>query len=50
LRIEFIAAFDHGKMLNDRYALPGEWKSIDFLFQRNYSGPNIVAKQWLFSL
>ena len=29
----FIATFDQGKTLNDRYALPGEWKSIDFLFQ-----------------
>ena len=29
----FIATFAQGKMLNDRYALPGEWKSIDFLFQ-----------------
>jgi adenine-specific DNA-methyltransferase len=29
----FIATFAQGKTLNDRYALPGEWKSIDFLFQ-----------------
>ena len=29
----FIATFDQGKTLNERYALPGEWKSIDFLFQ-----------------
>jgi adenine-specific DNA-methyltransferase len=29
----FIATFDQGKTLNDRYALPGEWKSSDFLFQ-----------------
>jgi hypothetical protein len=29
----FIATFDQCKPLNDRYALPGEWQSIDFLFQ-----------------
>jgi hypothetical protein len=29
----FITTFDQGKTLNERYALPGEWKSIDFLFQ-----------------
>ena len=30
---KFLATFAQGKTLNDRYALPGEWKSIDFLFQ-----------------
>ena len=29
----FIAIFAQGKTLNDQYALPGEWQSIDFLFQ-----------------
>lgn len=29
----FLATFAEGKSLNDRYALTGEWKSIDFLFQ-----------------
>src|SRR2546426_11553727 len=29
----FIDTFDQGKTLNAQYALPGEWKSIDFLFQ-----------------
>ena len=30
---KFLATFAQGKTLNDRYALPAEWKSIDFLFQ-----------------
>jgi Alw26I/Eco31I/Esp3I family type II restriction m6 adenine DNA methyltransferase len=29
----FLSTFSHGRTLNDRYALPGEWKTIDFLFQ-----------------
>src|SRR2546422_3539790 len=29
----FSTTFDQGKTLNERYALPGKWKSIDFLFQ-----------------
>ena len=29
----FVATFAQGETLNDQYALPGEWKSIDFLFQ-----------------
>ena len=29
----FIATFAQGKTLNENYALPSEWKSIDFLFQ-----------------
>src|SRR5882672_4142330 len=29
----FIATFAQGKTLNDQYALPGAWQSIDFLFQ-----------------
>jgi hypothetical protein len=29
----FVATFADGKTLSDQYALPGEWKSIDFLFQ-----------------
>jgi adenine-specific DNA-methyltransferase len=29
----FVATFAQGETLNDHYALPGEWKSIDFLFQ-----------------
>src|SRR5713101_8222511 len=29
----FIATFAQGKTLNDQYALPGEWQSIDFLLQ-----------------
>src|SRR5712691_9042373 len=29
----FIATFAQGKTLNGQYPFPGEWKSIDFLFQ-----------------
>jgi hypothetical protein len=29
----FIATFAQGKTLNNQYALPDEWTSIDFLFQ-----------------
>ena len=29
----FLATFSQGRSLNDRYALPKEWKSVDFLFQ-----------------
>jgi adenine-specific DNA-methyltransferase len=29
----FLSMFSHGRALNDRYALPDEWKSVDFLFQ-----------------
>ena len=29
----FLATFSQGRSLNDRYALPGEWKTVDFLFQ-----------------
>lgn len=29
----FVATFDHDNTLNGQYGLPGEWKSIDFLFQ-----------------
>src|ERR1017187_7085291 len=29
----FLATFSQGRPLNDRYALPGEWKTVDFLFQ-----------------
>jgi adenine-specific DNA-methyltransferase len=32
-RDTFIATFAQGKTFNEQYALPGEWKSIDFLFQ-----------------
>jgi hypothetical protein len=32
-RDTFVATFDQDKTLNDQYALPGAWKSIDFLFQ-----------------
>ena len=30
---QFLATFAQGKTLNDKFALPGEWKTIDFLFQ-----------------
>ena len=30
---KFLTTFAGSKTLNDRYALPGKWKSIDFLFQ-----------------
>lgn len=29
----FLATFSQGRLLNDRHALPNEWKSVDFLFQ-----------------
>ena len=29
----FLSTFSHGRTLNDRYAMPDEWKSVDFLFQ-----------------
>lgn len=29
----FLATFSQGRPLNDRYALPDEWKTVDFLFQ-----------------
>jgi adenine-specific DNA-methyltransferase len=29
----FLATFSQSRALNDRYALPDEWKTIDFLFQ-----------------
>ena len=29
----FLATFSQGRSLNERYALPSEWKSVDFLFQ-----------------
>src|SRR5437773_981645 len=29
----FMTAFAHGRTMNDKHALPGEWKSIEFLFQ-----------------
>ncbi|MCX7144204.1 MAG: tetratricopeptide repeat protein, partial [Proteobacteria bacterium] len=29
----FLATFSQGHPFNDRYALPGEWKTVDFLFQ-----------------
>lgn len=32
-RDQFLVTFAKGKALNNRYALPDEWKSIDFLFQ-----------------
>lgn len=32
-RDTFVATFDQGKTLNDQHALPGSWRSIDFLFQ-----------------
>lgn len=32
-RDQFLAHFAQGKTLNDKFALPGEWNSIDFLFQ-----------------
>lgn len=30
---QFLATFAQGKTLNDKFALPGEWKTINFLFQ-----------------
>lgn len=30
---KFLDTFSQGRPLNDRYALPGDWKSVDFLFQ-----------------
>lgn len=30
---QFLSTFGHGRALNERQALPSEWKSIDFLFQ-----------------
>ncbi len=29
----FLATFSYGRALNERYALPNEWKSVDVLFQ-----------------
>ena len=29
----FLATFSQGRPLNDRYALPAEWETVDFLFQ-----------------
>lgn len=29
----FLATFSQGRSLNERYALPNEWKSVDILFQ-----------------
>lgn len=29
----FLATFSQGRAVNNRYALPGEWKTVDFLFQ-----------------
>jgi adenine-specific DNA-methyltransferase len=29
----FLATFAHGRKLNDRSALTGEWQCVDFLFQ-----------------
>ena len=29
----FISTFSHGRALNDRYAIPDDWKSVDVLFQ-----------------
>jgi adenine-specific DNA-methyltransferase len=29
----FLSMFSHGRTLNDRYAKPDDWKSVDFLFQ-----------------
>jgi hypothetical protein len=43
----FIATFAQGKTLNDRYALPGEWKSIDFLFQLTDSEIRAASHQQL---
>jgi adenine-specific DNA-methyltransferase len=30
---KFLATFSSGRTLNDRYASPNEWKTVDFLFQ-----------------
>ncbi|MCX6877077.1 MAG: hypothetical protein NTW21_25195 [Verrucomicrobia bacterium] len=32
-REQFLATFAQGKTINERHALSGEWRSIDFLFQ-----------------
>src|SRR2546423_566128 len=32
-REQFLATFAQTKTLNEQYALPGQWKSIDILFQ-----------------
>jgi hypothetical protein len=31
--VNFISTFSQGRKLNDRYALPNDWKTVDFLFQ-----------------
>ena len=44
----FIATFAQGKTLNAQYALPGEWQSIDFLFQLTDDEIRAAGTQQLF--
>ena len=41
----FIDTFAQGKTLNVQYALPGEWRSIDFLFQLDDDEIRSASKQ-----
>ena len=37
--------FSHGRALNDRYAMPDEWKSVDLLFQLTDEEVRTAANQ-----
>lgn len=41
----FLATFSHGRTLNERIALPMEWKSVDFLFQLTDDEVRTAANQ-----
>jgi adenine-specific DNA-methyltransferase len=41
----FLATFSHGRALNERIALPTEWKSVDFLFQLTDDEVRTAANQ-----
>ncbi len=41
----FLSTFSQGRELNPRYALPGEWKTIDFLFQLTDDEIRAAGKQ-----
>jgi hypothetical protein len=41
----FLSMFSHGRALNDRYAMPDEWKSVDLLFQLTDEEVRTAANQ-----
>jgi adenine-specific DNA-methyltransferase len=43
----FVSTFSQGRALNDRYALPDKWKTIDFLFQLTDDEIRVASNQQL---